>query len=71
MKFSSFENQDGRETKYQHSTVLGQSSCPKMMLLEQLKLNERAPAQNNNKTKPEHLKLSKTYPIKWPTTTDS
>jgi hypothetical protein len=29
------------------------------------KERERAHAQNNNKAKPEQLKLSKTYPIRW------
>jgi hypothetical protein len=32
---------------------------------------ERAPVENNSKAKPEQLKLNKTFPTKWPTTTDS
>jgi hypothetical protein len=32
---------------------------------------ERTPEQNDNKIKPEHLELNKTYPTKWLTTVDS
>jgi hypothetical protein len=65
--------ESGSETKYQRSTMQGQSSCPKDEALRTVQAGrgrDRAPAQNNKKAKPEQLKLNKTCQ-RWATTTDS
>jgi hypothetical protein len=52
----------------------GQSSSPKddaLRMTQARREREGAPAQNNNKTKPEQLKINKTYPTKWSNTIDS
>jgi hypothetical protein len=60
--------------KYQHPMMLGQSSYPKDDALRMTLVRterERAPTQNNNKAKPEQLKLNKTYLTKWLAIADS
>jgi hypothetical protein len=56
--------------KYQHSMMLGQSSCPKYDALKMAQAEregEREHMEDNNKAKPEQLML----PTSQPTTVDS
>jgi hypothetical protein len=52
--------------KYQYSTMPEQSSCHKDKDLRTTQVRrerEREHMENNNKAKPEYLKLNKTYPL--------
>jgi hypothetical protein len=60
MKAKAEQSTNARRCQYDHLAL-------RMTPSEQLKLEgrERAPTQNNNKTKPKQLNLRKAYPLIW------